>query len=268
MFKKPIIGLLVCGFSLNAFSTQMATYENSKTSSAPVSGNENQAKELFVISSIHVNRIVTPFKNPSLKLDSVSGTTFKQIDNVLYLSTTSTSNIGGFITEQGNESSAIRVVLNPQPVGPKEIVLEGTNLSGGSEIARQFERSSERTDTLVNISTFMALGKLPEGYQSKAVNAYYFPSCQHNGLNFDFVNGQFFSGGDYVVSVGVVTNTTSQIIEFKENNCYREGVAAVSSYPTTTLLPNEKSEVYVTFYRVKPTVTGRVQRASLLSEVK
>lgn len=228
-------------------------------------GNITIKKEspVYVISSKHVNRIVTPFENPSVKLDAIEGVATKSVDNVLYLSTTATQPIAAFITEAGDETAAIKVILRPMPVAPQEIILKSSSLEG-SAIARRFERSSPRSTTIMNVMAELVRGGLPSGYSMKGVNSQYLPKCRQSGLTFDFYNGQFVTGGDYVVSIGVVKNHSSRVVNFTENSCYKDGVVAVAVHPNTRLLPNERTEVFVMFYRIKPTTTTVQPRPSLI----
>lgn len=260
-----LLGISVCSFGV--FATEMATIPSQKISdSSSVTKNscglQTQDACLFVISNRHVNRIVTPFNNPSIKMDNIGGVSYKAKANVLYLSTTSDQPIAGFITETGDESSAIKVVFKPMSMSPQEIILGHT--TAGSAIARKFERANPRDTTIQTVLSTLAKQNLPAGYQIGPVNSSYIPECNQDGLLFDFFKGQFVSGGDYVASIGTVTNTSNQIKEFTENNCYKDGVIAVAAYPTQVLLPNEKSEVYVMYYRDKPVVTSTPSRKSLL----
>ena len=223
----------------------------------------NQSKQTYIISNQHVNRIVTPFKNPSIKLDSVGGVAYKARDNVLYVSTTHNAPLAGFITETGDESAAITVTFKPMAVGPQEVILKGQS-SAGSALARRFERSSPRAQTIKTVMASIAKGQLPSGYSMKSVDSNYIPTCQQEGLAFDFFSGQFVSGGDYVVSIGTVTNDSVNLVEFKENHCFQDGVVSISAYPSVNLLPNESSEVYVMFYRNKPSSQKTQIRRSLL----
>ncbi|GAM71770.1 incF plasmid conjugative transfer pilus assembly protein traK [Vibrio sp. JCM 19236] len=247
--------------STNALGSTATTGSSNGVASSS-DGTQKQSP-VYVISSKHVNRIVTPFKNPSVKLDAVEGVATKSVGNVLYISTSSTQPIAGFITESGDESAAIKVILRPLSVAPQEIVLKGNSVEG-SELARRFERSSPRSETIKSVMADLVRGDLPAGYQMKQVNAQYLPHCEQSGLTFNFYNGQFVSGGDYVVSIGVAENRSTQAVNFTENNCFKDGVVAVSAYPTTHLLPNEKTEVFVMFYRVKPTATQHKSRRSLI----
>lgn len=226
-------------------------------------GGAGQEACMYVISNTHINRIVTPFNHPSIKIDALNGVEHKAKDNIVYLSTVQDTPIAGFITEQGDESAAIKFVLKPVPTGPQEVVLQHSSI-GGSEMARKFERSSARDETFTNVLSAIAKGSFPVGYELKPFNPSYLPTCNQAGLTFDFINGQFVSGGDYVVSIGTVKNTNFGKAELKENNCYKEGVVAVSAYPSPYLMPGDSAEVYVMYYRNKPYVGQKKQRQSLI----
>jgi conjugal transfer pilus assembly protein TraK len=250
-------------FSPIAIATQNAVITKTDTDVRSVH-NENEPT-MFVISNSHVNRIVTPFDNPSLKMDAVGGVQYQQHGNVLYMATKKDTrgSIAAFITEKGDESVVIPVVFKPMLVGPQQIEV-GANVIGGSNIARKFERSNYRTDTITSVLSTLAKGHLPSGYQITNISSQYLPSCTQEGLTFDFYRGQLARGGDYVVMIGTVKNSSNEVVEFKENNCYADAQIAVSSYPKNRLLPNEVSEVFVMQYRDKPMIAPQSDRKSLL----
>lgn len=265
--KLAIISSVFLSAALNVNATEMATAPLKEGGGATVQFGEklSQEPQKFTISNYHINRIVTPFKNPSIKLDSVEGVAFKQKGSVIYISTNSSRNIGAFITEKGDESNAINLILEPKRLPPKEIILSGGRFNANI-VARKFERSLPRTKTIKAVLSGIAKGEIPTGYVQESVNAMYLPVCSQDGLNFDFYSGQFFSGGDYVVSVGVVKNTSSKIIELKENKCFREGIVAISAFPKTTLGPNDKAEVFVMFQRER--VSYKETRSTRKSLIK
>lgn len=263
------IVLLSALFSMNALATQMATLPSAEeivSSKQPGSEQSREWKpEVHVISNSHVNRIVTPFKAPSLKMDAVQGVAHQQAGNVLYLSTDKSKrgDIAAFITEKGDESMAIPVIFKPTPVGPQEVVI-GQLTSQSSPMAQRFERSFPRDETIRQVLETLAHGQMPSGYELRGLDATYLPTCNQEGLTFDFYRGQLAAGGDYMVTIGTVQNTSEQVVEFKENYCFGHGVVAVSSYPEVQLVPNQKTEVFVMFYRNKPVVAPQVQRRSLI----
>ncbi|NAX35473.1 hypothetical protein CAG54_11130 [Vibrio sp. V27_P1S3P104] len=221
--------------------------------------------ETYEISNLHINRIVTPFSNPSIKLDNTEGISYKTRDNVLYLATSNQSPIAAFITDGGDESAAIKVVLKPTATGPQEIILDNYGING-FQIARKTEKAMPRTDAILSIMAGVATGNLPFGYRMDRVNASYLPVCHQLGLSFDFYNGQFVSGGDYVIAIGVVENKTLQKINLLENRCYKEGVVAVSVFPFPELLPSEKAEVLVMYHRKKVSARTNNKRKSLIGD--
>lgn len=150
LFRKAtfVVSLLVSG---SVLATQMAVIETKDA--------QEHGPELHVISNSHVNRIVTPFSNPSLKMDSVGGVAYKQEGSVIYLSTTKdkNANIAAFVTEKNDESVAIPILLKPMSVGPQQITLAKGTSSNGSQLARKFERSYPRNETIRRVLS--ALGK-------------------------------------------------------------------------------------------------------------
>ncbi|WP_413694391.1 hypothetical protein [Psychromonas sp. KJ10-2] len=68
-----------------------------------------------------------------------------------------------------------------------------------------------------------------------------------------------------MVSIGVVTNISKQTVALLENSCHSAHVVAVASYPSTTLIPNERSEMFVMFERVNER-TSYKKRVSLLDK--
>lgn len=259
--KRLLILTIASTLVMPSYATQMATFNSG--SSSINKAQDDKDSVLRVISNKHVNRIVTPFRSPSIKVDNTEAISYKKMGNVLYLSTKHDANVAAFITEGGDESSAIKVLFSPQPLPPQEIVLESSG-NHGSEIARRFEQASPRTDALVNIMSSVAIGTLPSGYQQKEVNAEYLPDCYQENLRFEFYNGQFFSGGDYVLTIGVARNNTNQVVEFKENSCYNDGVVAVSGHPDYRVLPNSSVEVLVMYHRQKAPIRRDNKRQSLL----
>lgn len=252
-----------------ALATDMATLPKSSKSrnthnvdkSDPIKVNKTYSEQesdeysentFYALSNKHVNRIITPFRSPVIVIDSIPNLSYKQRGNILYLALPSTLNevVAGWITEKGDESSVIRVLFKPMPIKPQQVELQKSS-TPGTAVARKFERANPRNDAVREVIYALALGNLPLGYQMMNVNGSYIPNCKQAGLNFDFYRGQFASGGDYVVSIGTVENTSNHIIQLAENNCYTDGVVGVAAYPETELLPFERSEVYVMFYRNK-----------------
>lgn len=268
MRSKKIISCLLVGglFSNLGFATDLSKLPVDANGSFSSVTAENDSK-LFIISNRHVNKIVTPFENPVIAMDSVEGVQYQSQGSVLFLSANDAwdSPIAAWVFEEGDEESAIGISLKAMDVPSKEVLIRSKNR--GSAKARKFETSNPRNNVLLEVSKSLALGDMPFGYSSIPLNAAYFPDCNQSGLSFDFTKGQMYSGWNYVVSVGVVENVSQTPVEFKENNCFSSNVASVAAYPIVQLKPNEKSEVYVTHYRATST-SKQQSRKSLLGEDK
>lgn len=265
--KKSVLAFAITSVicSNSAFATQFAVIPTTNMNTSKVEKTLEAEPKLFIVSNRHINRIVTPFDSPSIKMDNVAGVKTQSEGNVLYLSTTNDNLIAAFITENGDESNAIKVILKPMSVAPQEVLLSGTE-NGGHALAKRFEEASPRTEMITQVMAGVATGNLPSGYSVRAFNSDYLPACHQAGVLFDFTNGQFVSGGDYVVSVGVAQNTTTRDLNLQENFCYQDGVVAVSYFPKTTLDANEKVEVLVMYHRAEQGALqdNKPQRQSLI----
>ncbi|KLV03483.1 hypothetical protein ABT56_18770 [Photobacterium aquae] len=242
----PASGTKLASASFDSSSNEKAVY--SKQIKQVVRGETVRA----YISDRHINRIITPFKSPSVKGDSIKGVTINKIDNVLYVSTNQKQPIGMFITENGDELSAVKLLLVPEEMSSQEINLNGLPQIYSSVAAKQFEKSHPHIDLIKLVNKSLALGEVPKGYVQSSPNAYYFPTCYQEGLSFDFSRGQFFEGGDMVVSIGVISNKSPINIEFKENSCsynnngtINKNIVSVSAFPNVYLRPSQKTEVFV-----------------------
>ncbi len=218
-------------------------YSNQQQQQQQLNRNNQQLK--LNISDKHINRIITPFKNPSLKMDSIENVSYKLMDNVIYLSTSNKQPIGLFITEKGDELTSVKMLLIPKVMPPQEIVLDELTNVFSSVSAKQFERSQPHVDKIKNILTELAKNNIPMGYSMGVANGYYMPTCNQLGLTFNFHDGQHFDGGDYVVSVAIIKNESPINIEIKETNCIDKRIVGIAAYPRVLLKPNEKTELFV-----------------------
>ncbi|NVP00683.1 type-F conjugative transfer system secretin TraK [Photobacterium damselae subsp. damselae] len=268
-------GLLIAFASSTAHATQYGKFGDLNTAGGKLDINttqnyNHQNKQItplnrqnidLNISDSHINRIITPFKNPSLKMDSVEGVSYKVMDNVIYLSTNQIQPIGAFITEKGDELTSVKLTLIPSRLPPQEINLEEIANVFSSVSARQFERSQPFIETIKDVFVSLANNNIPTGYSMGNPNGFYFPSCSQMGLTFDFGNGQFAEGGNYVVSIGIIENTSPMPIEFKEPNCLdkQNRITGIAAFPRVLLLPHQKTEVYVMMRKEEPDSSSKRQ---------
>lgn len=224
--------------------------------------------QIVPVSIYHLNRIITPFNDPAVTNSSAVVPEIRQ--NVLYISPQQEAPITLFITERGEESTALSLTLLPQRIPPREITLTLPSVKHQSALRRQtakpWEQSQPYVLTLRNLLRQLVLGEVPPGYNLVEQRMDKPPVlCQQPGLAFDFSQGQQLLGHHLQVQVGVVTNRTSKPIEFRESSCAGYGVTAVAAWPKTALLAGDRSEVYVV-QRQQPLQVPVTKRPSLLGD--
>lgn len=232
--------------------------------------------QIITISTDQPNRIITPFNNPQILSSALQGGKGKECGevcvkgNVVYVSTKKDYPLGLFITEKGNEQTAISLTLVPRRIPPREVnlVLNDSNsvTLSGSEEANVWETSQPFVNTLKKTLLAIALGEVPSGYHlQKIPSKYNLPVCNQSGLKFDFSKGQLMAGVNLNYTIGKVTNVSNQPIELIEASCGGYDVAAVAAYPYNLLKPNQSTEIYVVQRVNSKTNTAVTKRRSLLN---
>lgn len=233
--------------------------------SAPKYKNENAGTDIKVtpgvnqiitISTDQPNRIITPFQNPQILSSSLSGGANGQCGevcvkgSVVYVSTKKEYPLGLFITEKGQDQTAISLTLVPRRIPPREVNLILNDSSAitvqGSAESKVWETSQPFVNGIKKNLMGIALGNIPSGYNlQKIPQKYALPVCSQAGLNFDFSKGQLLAGTNLNYVIGKVTNVGETPIEFTESSCGGYDVAAVAAYPYNLLQPKQSTEVYV-----------------------
>lgn len=233
--------------------------------SAPKYKNENAGTDIKVtpgvnqiitISTDQPNRIITPFQNPQILSSSLSGGANGQCGevcvkgSVVYVSTKKEYPLGLFITEKGQDQTAISLTLVPRRIPPREVNLILNDSSAitvqGSAESKIWETSQPFVNGIKKNLMGIALGNIPSGYNlQKIPQKYALPVCSQAGLNFDFSKGQLLAGTNLNYVIGKVTNVGETPIEFTESSCGGYDVAAVAAYPYNLLQPKQSTEVYV-----------------------
>lgn len=232
--------------------------------------------QIITISTDQPNRIITPFNNPQILSSALQGGKGKECGevcvkgNVVYVSTKKDYPLGLFITEKGNEQTAISLTLVPRRIPPREVnlVLNDSNsvTLSGSEEANVWETSQPFVNTLKKTLLAIALGEVPSGYHlQKIPSKYNLPVCNQSGLKFDFSKGQLMAGVNLNYTIGKVTNVSNQPIELIEASCGGYDVAAVAAYPYNLLKPNQSTEIYVVQRINSKANTAVTKRRSLLN---
>lgn len=226
--------------------------------------------QLLTISSDQPNRIVTPFNHPQILSSALQGGSGDKCGevcvkgSVIYISTKKDYPLGMFVTEKGNEQTAVSLTLVPRRIPPREVRLQiadgaGAMLMAGSDEAKVWETQQPFVSGVKKAMKDIALGQVPNGYHlQKIPSDYKLPVCTQPGLSFDFKKGELIAGANLNYVIGKITNVAKKEIEFVESSCGGYDVAAVAAYPYNLLRPGESTEVYV----VQRSGSGQAQAAA------
>ncbi|EGT5675171.1 TraK protein [Cronobacter dublinensis subsp. dublinensis] len=222
---------------------------------------------LIPISLGQINRIVTPFERPTVQKLQRNDVKVTVEGNAIYAYTPNTSPVALYITEKGDESVAISLSLVPQKIAPVQATLmlsrklnnatssyAGASpiMYGGSETkARKWEQKDNYVETIRNILRTIALGDLPPGYAlGNLGGGVSIPNCNFSTgtvqdyIRYSFKGGQYISGSQFSVIVGVAQNTGSSTVTVDESLCTHPQMAARALWSRNTLEPGQKTEAY------------------------
>lgn len=230
--------------------------------------------EVLPISKNHLNRIVTPYTEPEVR--TTSNAKVEVDGHVVYVASRSSAPITLYIMSSASQAQALSLALVPRAVPPKEInlTLAEAESSGKARrldpgAARAWEESQPYVQTIEQLLSGLARGKVPQGYgMDRITDAMWQPSCaspKGGDLTYDFAGiGQRVSGGSLLGYIGRVTNVDDEVIELDERWCRTEGVVATAFWPRIVLQPGEQAEVYVV--RRREVRSSAPERPSLLGE--
>jgi len=245
-----------------------------KSQGPPAEGTVRMAPgetKALVVSAGNVNRIVTPFAQPDIVTTSPDQFTVRQ--NVVYAAPTAGDPLTLYITEQGDESRAISLILVPQVnVASREfrLVMAGSDMevpraTGSVQKAASWEQSQPFEVTLTDLMAGLAAGAVPQGYDlAMAADPLAAPRCAAPApFRVDFASGQHLTGGQLEAWVGTVRHTGGSPAELAETACATTPeVVAVAIWPSPRLQPGELAEIYVV--RRVTAAAARQPRPSLI----
>lgn len=225
----------------------------------------------LTVSAGNVNRIVTPFTNPDIV--TTSPDQFEVRQNVVYAAPTEGEPVTLYLTEQGDEATAVSLILMPRlNVASREFRLELPGQAGGPRAvgsvkqATDWERNQPFEATLSDLVARLAAGSVPQGYElATATDLTAAPRCSaRHPFKVDFDRGQHLRGGQLEAWVGVVTNQGAQGAEFDETACATtDEVAAIALWPSPRLPAGRQAEIYIV-RRIPPPEQRGLPRPSLI----
>lgn len=109
----------------------------------------------------------------------------------------------------------------------------------------------------------LARNRVPSGMTSGGTGQTLSSLCRiPSAFQSDFRRHQWYGNNSVQITVGVITNTSSQPQRFDESVCRSDRTLAVASWPRATLPPGESAEIFVAFEKNAP---SRPSRTSLLT---
>lgn len=205
----------------------------------------------------HLNRLVTPFKNPVVH--TVSGASTSVDGRVVYVATATEEPVSLFISDGQNNDQALSLTLAPRFIPPREIRLnvpgyrdpgsastppgsksdaKGAALPHG---AMAMLPSAGYTETLIDLLRAMAQRRLPAGYQVSGSG----PTVRCP--TFKVLRTQLTEGpAGRVLTVGL-RNPTTRTLTADEVACDAEPgvVAAIAAWPLREVPPGGETELFL-----------------------
>jgi conjugal transfer pilus assembly protein TraK len=215
-----------------------------------------------------MNKIETPFYKVAVK--TANAGTINTEGGMIFVSPDNTDPIGLIVREKGMNETMFSITLIPENIPPAMITMdlsmdEGLRTSWYDHVKEEKrsksmeerkQASQEQTQeekmvtdsyeaTISGILKSIAKGDIPNGYEMR--DAEYKYICDSSKYIQPYVAEvkQIIEGSKINISVGVVTNNTTNYLGLNEAACYKPGVLAVSSFPKIELAPGEKTEIYI-----------------------
>lgn len=229
---------------------------------------------VFGIAEGHLNRLVTPFKNPVVKTTAVAATSIEK--NIVYVSTNNAEPVGFYIHDASDPLNAISVTMVPSDIPPISVTLilqgyatraddGGNAVAGDAKLAKGWETGAPFVDAIKNTFRTLAKGQIPDGYSFETLPGVtpLMPRCGIPGLRIE--PKQLLTGYNLQVIVSKVTNFTDATLDVDERACEGDSVVAVAAWPQSSLAPHAVTELYVAIRKVEPPSQDTV-RPSLVSQ--
>ncbi|MFX4226365.1 MAG: hypothetical protein ACFHHU_00315 [Porticoccaceae bacterium] len=223
--------------------------------------------EMLKLSSLHMNRLVTPFSRPEIVTTDQDNFKHDITGNSIYFQPKDGSRSVLYLREKGTEDPVIQLAVTGSNVVPRQIALEfadGTYYRPNGQSRSQDDQEPSMTAPSVMQQvraefTKVAQMGVPDGFNLVHRSERLPEFCEnHNGVTFSFKDGQKLSGADYDIYVGVVDNQTAYSVQLDETWCAAQSVMAVAFWEDVLLPAGHQSEVYVAArHQDQPTYSER-----------
>ncbi|WJM76705.1 type-F conjugative transfer system secretin TraK [Xanthomonas hortorum pv. vitians] len=218
----------------------------------PVIEVQSGQNKAFGIALSHVNRIITPFRDPEIKTTSVA--TISAERGVIYVSTLLQDEIALMVYEKGDPFNAISITMVPDAISPVSVKVNvagyvantdtGHSVANG-DLARGWESDQPFVEVVKSTFREIALGRVPEGYGFQAIKRVpaQMPTCDIPGV--EIAPQQLITGNAMVVIVSRITNRNYKPISVDESKCESPAVIGAATWPSQKLGPGQSAELYV-----------------------
>lgn len=202
----------------------------------------NDDTHLVNVSQSLVNRISTPFRNPTVMTNG--GANFQVIGQDVYIEMNSDQPIGVYVREDEeitNNSPVASLTLIPKAIPSQNVTLVLDQSVRDRASSQNVKLASDYEDGLRASLSKAVLGDIPDGFS------------RSNSMNKSIAKigpvmlrpKNMLSGVDQNIFVYTAENTSSQVVELVEASFHYDGVRAVAFYPEIRLAPNQKTNVYI-----------------------
>lgn len=203
--------------------------------------------QIIEVSRFHLNRIVSPIRNPTVRTTSTAQLSIK--GDVIYVAAVDDQPIALYVTNEDTEAIAIVLTLIPKSLPPREIrlALRDEDLPhsvGPNPSAQNWETKQPYVNTIMGLLRAAALGEVPPGYKLRR-HTTKDPAVFCSDPYLRVAPVQILEGHSLSLTVSAVKNISHRDITIDELQCHLPGVAAVSAYPSPHLRPGQATELYV-----------------------
>ncbi|MFC0180964.1 hypothetical protein [Thorsellia kenyensis] len=215
---------------------------------------EEGVNHLIPIAVNHLNRFITPFKNPQVK---TSSTVPIEVDGpVIYVLTEQAGPISLFISEKDDPLYAMSLTLISKRIPPREVTLISnfnrdkitqelmSTLYDFEDSFKQNHREhmSSRTNEIKEIMRSIFNKKIPNGFKvNNNVSSKILPKCEQKDVHIDFSKGLVLENENKLVFIGPISIRGNSSVHLNYDGCQYSKLMALAFYPKTYLEKKEQT---------------------------
>jgi len=214
--------------------------------------------EIIPVSQGRMNRFITPFKDPVIKMTDRPDADISRADSILYVLINSSNAVSLFIMDRSDPMHAMSLTLVPTDIPPVQVTLHlaGWKPPATTEVAYAPPSATESDNpyvaSVLQLMRELALHKVPQGYSLTVEPPSDIPAARCAIPGATVRQAQWLVGHAIGAIVARVTNQSLDGIDLRESDCAGDNVLAVAAWPHVHLEPGEQTELYVLVRRRAP----------------